>query len=109
MDPNGNMDRPARGAGKRPTDGAPYVVKEGYWYCELCWLYAWGDHVTSAKHLRRLAEYFDEQEDWRQMQWMSRGCPHRLLHVCRVHKALPRYPQQCRLLEPALQGPDRRL
>ena len=59
---------PVRGAGKRPTDGAPYVVKEGYWYCELCWLYAWGDHVTSAKHLRRLADYFDEQEDLRQMQ-----------------------------------------
>ena len=68
MDPNGNMDRPARGAGKRPTDGAPYVLKEGYWYCELCWLYAWGDHMTSTKQLRRLAEHFDEQEDWRQMQ-----------------------------------------
>ena len=58
---------PVRGAGKRPTDGAPYIVKEGYWYCDLCWCYAWGDHMTSAKHLRRLADYFDEQEDLRQM------------------------------------------
>ena len=58
---------PVRGSDKRPTDGAPYSVKEGYWYCDLCWLYAWGDHMTSAKHLRRLADYFDEQEDLRQM------------------------------------------
>ena len=67
MDPNGNMELLARGAGKRPTDGAPYVVKEGYWYCDLCWLYAWGDHMTSSKHLNRLADYLDEQEDLRQM------------------------------------------
>ena len=41
---------------------------------------------------------------------LSRGCrvwPHRLLHVCRLHKALPRYPQHSRLLDPALQGPHR--
>ena len=106
---------PVRGAGKRPIDGAPYIVKEGYWYCDLCWCYAWGDHMTSAKHLRRLADYTLMSRRTcgrcipllgkRLCQHLSKGLHrHRrraLALMLALQVALP-HPQQRRLLDQAL-------
>jgi hypothetical protein len=33
---------PARGAGKMPTDGGDYSLRDGWWHCDMCGKWAWG-------------------------------------------------------------------
>ena len=78
---------PAPGAGDCPDDGGLYSLKDGWWYCDLCWRHAWGTHFECEKHLRRVAEHLDQQEKRRQRD------------LARVRQqltipGLPQHPQQ---------------
>ena len=50
---------PARGAGKMPTDGGEYSLRDGWWHCDMCEKWAWGSHVYSDRHLGYLADHLE--------------------------------------------------